>query len=306
MDEKRKQFLEQRRSGIGGSDVAGVLGVSKWATPLDVYNSKINDVSEDDLADTNEAIHFGNVLEDVVAQEFCRRTGMKVQRRNRVYRHNEHPELIANIDRAVVGERAGLECKTSSAWMADQWGESGTDEVPIPYILQCQHYMEVTGLRKWWVAALIGGNDFRWYPIPFNEDLADHIVKNCTDFWHQHVVKRVPPKPTNLEDIAKLYETTKDVRTIVATDEVFDALNRIKELKDSEKLLGGEQADCKMVIQEFMGEANTLIHPTTGDIIATWKRSESNRLDTNALKKDHPDLYGEYTTLQITRRFLTK
>lgn len=304
MDKERKQFLESRQSGVGGSDVAAILGLSKWATPLDVYNSKLQPVPDED--ETSEAMHFGNVLEDVVANEFTRRTGMKVQRRNKVYRHERHPELIGNIDRKIVGRQAGLECKTSSAWMADQWGEPGTDQIPVPYILQCVHYMNVTGLREWYVAALIGGNDFRWYTIPFNEDMSEYVVEKCVEFWNDHVKKQVPPAPINLDDVAKLYETTKDVRAITATDAVFNALEAIKDVKSQMKTLKETEDEAKLVVQEFMGEANTLLHPTTGDIIATWKSSESNRLNSKALKKDHADLYKEYTTLQTSRRFLVK
>lgn len=303
MNEERKEFLEARRSGIGGSDVAAILGLSKWRTPLDVYNSKVLEVPEND--EMSDAMHFGIVLEDVVAQEFSRRTGKKVQRRNKVYKHKDYPELLANIDRYVIAERAGLECKTSSAWMADQWGESGTDQVPIPYLLQCTHYMSVTGMKKWWVSALIGGNDFRWYPIPYNEDMANHVIEKCREFWNDHVLKKVPPAPTNLEDVAKLYETQKEIVTVAANEMVMQAIQELKDVKATAKELKDKEAEFKLIVQEHMKEGNTLLD-ANGDIVATWKASESNRLDSKSLKKDHPELYKEYTTLQTTRRFLTK
>ena len=104
-----------------------------------------------------KSAYFGNVLEEVVAQEFAKRTGLKVQRRNAILQHPAYPWMLANVDRLIVGERIGLECKTASEYLKKEWeGE----EIPVTYLLQCQHYMAVTGYEAWWIAVLIGGNKF--------------------------------------------------------------------------------------------------------------------------------------------------
>src|SRR5690625_7660159 len=114
----REEWLRERKTGIGGSDAAAVLGFSPWVSPFELYIDKTSDhVEEID----NEAIHWGNVLEDVVAEEFTRRTGIKVRRRNQIFRHKEHDWMIANIDSEVVGERALHECKTKNECKDDQW-----------------------------------------------------------------------------------------------------------------------------------------------------------------------------------------
>ena len=109
---EREQWLEERRKGIGGSDAAKVMGLSRWGGPFSVYQDKVNGVK---APVDSEAVHFGNVLEDVVAQEFSRREGVKVRRRNSMTFSEGYPFMMANIDRELVGAKIGLECKTANA-----------------------------------------------------------------------------------------------------------------------------------------------------------------------------------------------
>ncbi|RXJ70761.1 hypothetical protein CS022_22280 [Veronia nyctiphanis] len=120
-DEDRFHF--QRRLGIGGSDVAAILGLSPYRTAYEVWEEKTGRSEPDDLSD-NDRVHFGNELEDVVAREYARRTGQKVQKRNHPFVHKTQPWLRANIDRHIVGADKGLECKTADKWAArDMWGK---------------------------------------------------------------------------------------------------------------------------------------------------------------------------------------
>ena len=149
----RKAWLEARKQGLGGSDVATIAGLSKWKSQVQVFLEKTQAIEQEDVQ--SEA-YFGNVLEEVVAQEFAKRTGLKVQRRNAILQHPAYPWMLANVDRLIVGERIGLECKTASEYLKKWEGE----EIPVTYLLQCQHYMAVTGYEAWWIAVLIGGNKF--------------------------------------------------------------------------------------------------------------------------------------------------
>lgn len=150
-----EEWLAARRKGIGGSDAAAIAGLNKWKSPVAVYLEKIGQAPEENVS--SEAAYWGTVLEDVVAQEFSKRTGLKVRRRNAILQHPEHSFMLANVDRLIVGEKAGLECKTASEYLKEEWKD---DEVPAQYLIQCQHYMAVTGYDAWWIAVLIGGNKF--------------------------------------------------------------------------------------------------------------------------------------------------
>jgi len=114
----REEWLRTRKKGIGGSDASVVLGFNPWKSPFELYIEK----TSDDIRELDsEAVYWGTVLEDVIAEEFTRRTGKKVRRQNKVFIHPEYDFMIANIDRDVVGEKALLECKTTSAFNADAW-----------------------------------------------------------------------------------------------------------------------------------------------------------------------------------------
>lgn len=143
---ERLEWLKTRQTGIGGSDVAAILGLSKWKTPLDIYLAKTGEVDQEQ----SQAAYFGTILEDIVAKEFQKRTGMKVQKVNSQLSRDGW--MHANIDRAVVNPAisgnvrvqpddkqqetgrmlttdAILECKTASSFIADQWGSSQEAEI---------------------------------------------------------------------------------------------------------------------------------------------------------------------------------
>src|SRR5690625_4828851 len=188
LDMSRDEWLRERQKGIGGSDASAILGFNPWKSPFELYIEKTSDqVQEID----NEAIHWGNVLEDVVAQEFTRRTGKKVRRRNQIFKHKEHDWMIANIDRDVVGERALLECKTTNAFNADAWEG---DEIPPMYMCQLQHYMAVLDYEKAYIAVLIGGQKFVWKEIERDDEFIELMIELERDFWENHVLAGVPPE----------------------------------------------------------------------------------------------------------------
>ncbi|WP_459253609.1 lambda-exonuclease family protein [Enterococcus hirae] len=138
LDMSHQEWLEDRKRGIGGSDVATVLGLNKYKSPYQLWLEKTGQIELKDSE--SEPAYWGNVLEEVVAKEFQERTGKKVRRRNQVFEHPLHPFLRANIDRDVVGENAILECKTANQFFSKEWeGE----EVPLSYLCQVQHYMNV-------------------------------------------------------------------------------------------------------------------------------------------------------------------
>jgi putative phage-type endonuclease len=277
----RSEFLARRKSGIGGSDVAAVLGVSKWKTPFELYKDKTTDIID---VEESDILHFGNILEQVVANEFSRRNNVKVQKRNSLYRHSEHPELIANIDRYVVGG-AILECKTCSAWAQGKFGKAG-DEIPDEYQLQIQHYMYVTGIREAYLAVLIGGNEYRQFEIPYHSGLAEHAAGECVNFWQNHVLKNVPPPPT-VRDTLTDYYIAESGASITATPAIMELIEEYKTLKGDEKEVKARMEEVKFELQNF-AQTNELILNPAGDIIATWKQGKDRAtVNWKALCEDH-------------------
>lgn len=151
MTQIRIDWLKLGQSGIGGSDVAAILGLSKWRTPLDVYNSKVGEVSDEE---DNASMEWGRRLGPVIRQAYSDKTGRAVECLGHIFRSGEHPFMIANVD-GLCADRV-LEIKTSRS--GADWGEEGTDEIPEYYLTQVHHYMTVTRMELCDVAVLIGAS----------------------------------------------------------------------------------------------------------------------------------------------------
>lgn len=297
LDMDRDQWLEHRRRGIGGSDAAAIAGLNPWKSPIEVYLEKIGEMPE---PEDNERMYWGRVLEDVVAREFTERTGKRVRRRNAILHHPEHTFMTANVDRVLVGEKVGLECKTTSEYAKGDWeGE----EVPDHYILQCQHYMAVTGYKGWWIAALIGGNKFVYKYIERDEDIIDYLIQIESDFW-QLVENRTPPAVDGSESsdmvLKMLYpESEPDTETTLPSE--------AETLIGEYELAAAEEKDAKSRKDEAANKLKALLGEyevgKAGDRLVTWKTVNSSRLDTKALKAAHPEIYQEFAKKSSYRRF---
>ena len=186
-----EEQLEWRRQGIGGSDAPTIVGVNPYQQPYQLYLEKTGQAEPEDL-DDNDAVHFGNLFEELVGKEFARRLNMDVRRDNRSLTHPKYPWMRGHIDFRLVGHRKGLECKNRTWHMAKRYGEIGSDQVYEPDLIQAHHYMEILGWDEWYVAVYFGGGDFRWFHIERNAQLAEALVQLEHDFW-QCVQQRMPP-----------------------------------------------------------------------------------------------------------------
>ena len=267
------EILEARKKGIGGSDQAVLLGLSPWKTPNDLYLEKRGEVEPEDLSD-NQRIHFGEVLEDVVAQEYATRNNVKVERRNNMITSKKYPFMLANIDRKVVGVKKGLECKTADKFTYTQWGEQGSDEIPDYYRVQVEHYMIVTGYTEWDLAVLIGGNDYRDYHIQQDKELSEELIEHAAKFW-ERVEKGFPPPldfdhPGTLDLVKRMHPGT-DGTTIQLPDDLIH-WHRVKnECEGVIKQYTTVVDACKARILAAMGDAACGTLPSEG---AQYKRSQ--------------------------------
>lgn len=286
-----EQWLKQRRMSIGGSDAGAVLGFNKYQSPYSLYCEKIYpELFKKDLSD-NDAIHFGNVLEDVVAKEFAARTGKKVRRHNKMMYHDEYEFMSANVDRLVVGEKALLECKTANQYKDADWKDGN---VPGSYMAQCYHYLAVTGLERAYIAVLIGGQKFVWTTIERDEEVIDQIIEAEKDFWYNNILKQVPP-PTDdteatSEALNKMWGVTNDnVLTIRQEHEAhIKAMTSIdRQIKELQQEKRGHQNKIK----ELLGENEV---GQTTNYKVTWKPQSSVRFDSKRFKEQYPEMYEQF------------
>jgi putative phage-type endonuclease len=298
----RLDWLKTRQQGIGGSDAGAIMGVNQFKTPFQVYLDKTKEIIDEDK--TNEAAYWGNVLEDIVAREFYKRTGKKIRKKNQLLQHEEYPFMVANLDRDVVGESAFLECKTVNAFGAKEWED---EEIPPSYLIQVMHYMAVTGNEKCYISCLIGGQRFIWKEIQRDEELIRLIVEAERYFWDNHIEKGIPPPLDGSSAAEKYlnekYKTSDPGISIDLKSEYAGKIDRLLELKETIKQLEEQVKEIENNIKNELGEAE--IGYTTQHEV-NWKQVVSNRVDSKLLKKEYEDVYNKVCKESISRRFIIK
>jgi putative phage-type endonuclease len=284
-----KQQKIERQSGIGGSDVAGILGVSNWATPYSVWKSKVDPVSDED--DTNESMYWGNVLEDVVRQEFAKRTGLTVIADGKLHRHPDYPWMLANVDGEIEGLNEGLEIKTASEFAGKGWG-SDSDSVPEYYLTQGMHYCAVRGWDAVHFAVLIGGNKYRQYRVEADPELIADLIEMERAFWHDYVLPKIPP-PMTAEECLMANPRSTAGALVEASQPVVAACRKLQELKKALKEIETEAGKAEATIKEAIGSNEGLV--LDGKTIATWKNNKDKTVfDADAFEASNPDLYQKF------------
>lgn len=298
MDKRR--WLEWRRKGIGGSDVAAIAGLSKWKSAAEVYLEKIGEI---ETPEAGEAAYWGTVLEDVVAREFAERTGLKVQRRNAMFQHPEYPFMLANIDRVIVDKEHGwgvLECKTANEYLKGEWDE---DNIPDSYYLQVQHYLAVTNLNYAYIAVLIGGNKFRHKFIARDDEMIQNLIKIESEFW-QLVESRTPPEvdgsEASTELLLMLYPEAQPDTEILLPPDADILITQYETWKAEEKKVKQMVEEAENKLKALLCDNETGV---VGDRKVTWKSITSERFDTKTFKAQHPDMFKQFAKVSSSRRF---
>ena len=247
-----------RSKSIGGSEIASVMGQSRWSTPLQVWAEKTGRVEPKDLSNI-EAVEIGSELEEYVARKFVKKTGFKVKRDLRDFTHPDYPYMVGHIDRWMIGEDALLECKTCSAWKEKEWhGE----DVPIEYVLQVNWYCGLLEKKYGYFAVLIGGQKFVWKRIEFDQSLFDKQVEAARRFWEEFVLKDIAPLAVAEDNdvLERLFPSMND-KTLKLEGEWSEKYNQLIEeraagvqvIKDAEKDIDAISAQLKQVIGENEG-----------------------------------------------------
>lgn len=293
-----KDVKENRHLYIGGSDIAKVMGLSRWGTPLSLWAEKTGKIPPKDLSNV-EAVELGNDLEDFVANKFSQKTGKAVRRSPKVYQHPQYPYMVAHIDRLVTGTDELLECKTCSFFKKDEWeGE----EIPQEYILQVIWYLGITGRRIGHIAVLIGGQSFKYKQIEFDSELFDKMVEAAKDFW-QHVQDDTPVDIVASDDetLKDLYSNHSeimidliptDAQTKQACDVLEERVAYLQEIKMHIKQLQDEQKEIETSVKDIIKDNLGIKTPK---YIITWKNQTTTKFDTVKLRQERPETFEDYS-----------
>ncbi|HIW77077.1 MULTISPECIES: YqaJ viral recombinase family protein [Gordonibacter] len=291
-DEVRQQWLARRKHGIGGSDSAAILGMSPYSTPLTVWLEKTGRIEPPDLSE-KESVHWGNMLEDVVAREFAsRHTDMKVRRKNAILVSKEHPFMFASVDRLVTdadGRTGVLEIKTAGAMREHDWD----DGIPEYYLPQPTHYLAVTGYEFFCVAVLIGGQKYREFRVERDDEDISALIEAEKRFWRMVEDDVMPATTCSEADTDALTHINCD-----PSDEYLDMLDddapqirQISEVSEQIKRLEKEKRQLGNELKQMIGSAKGIQTPT---MKITWVRSNKTSFDTKRFKQEKPDEYTKY------------
>ena len=302
VDLSHKEWLAYRKRGLTGTDAGSIVGLNPYRSAFAVYQDKISDDIEQI---DNEAMRQGRDLEEYVARRFAEETGMKVRRANAIFQNEDHPIMLADFDRVIVGQKAGLECKTVSPYSSDKWDEG---KIPLHYQMQVQHYLAVSGFDCWYVAALIFGTDFIIHKIERDESMIQDLITIEERFWKENVMSKIPPEPDGsgsyTEMLRKQYFGSRKDNEVQLFG-LEEDLRRRDELKELIDRLDTEKTAIEQRVQLQMGMADSCC-ATCGSYHVSWIPTVQQRIDSKRLKEEQPFLYKQYLKESYSKRFSVK
>jgi len=334
-----QDFAQFRAKSLGGSDIAAILGLSPYRTAVDVWLEKTGKT-------VNQAdslpLRFGTFAEDFVASEYELQTQSVLLNYPNAITHPEYDYLGGHIDRYVVqashdGDAPSnasnevlpstielirskrklecignqkierlLECKTANPFRQQDWGDVGTDQVPLPYLCQSLWYLAITQIEQIDLAVLFGNSDFRIYQIHRDLAIENTLLEKAVHFWEQYVLLDIPPPAQCEADYQALFRKEDSAKSIEAPQDLVNEIQKISQIHERIEKAEGELSQIKQHIMSTMKDAQILTH--SGSTLATWKTPKASlRLDAKAIEQAHPDLVAQFMVAnQSTRRLLIK
>lgn len=260
------QKIEERKLGIGGSDMPIILGLSNYKTPYQLYLEKKGIVSTGDQMSPLQ--YWGNRLEAIIRDEFSLRNEVSVHVPDTLV-HPFYDFLRANIDGYIVEWDSILEVKCSSQYMAHEWGEDGSDSIPMSYLVQVAHYCSVMNIKHAYIAVLIGGHDYRQFKYTRDLILEKKLLDSATLFW-EAVQKDNAPPPINIIDLKMMFPKHAPGKVINISDDIYPHLQKLADAKAKIKELQEIEEDSRFNIMQYMNDCECLTDEE-GRPLVTWK-----------------------------------
>lgn len=292
------QQLEDRKHNIGGSDVAAIMGLSPWKTPVEIWKEKTTGVS---TFKETEASRMGHVLEPVVADLFAQRhPEFKVfeQEEETVF-HPKHKCMIAHADRLLScnpGLGGILEIKTS---------RYGWEALPAYYELQVRHYMAVMNLDYAYVAALFGGSEYWECRVERDSTMERVIIKHCLAFYESLSLPTCPYDAENMEDLAILFPVNETETTYIADAEFMNILSRYRDVTADLKMIEDNQKKLKVLIGNKIAGCRKAVDGAGRSLVSFPEVKGRDGFDHKRLLEDDPDTHAKYATKGLPYRRMT-
>ena len=294
----REEWLKYRTKGIGGSDVSIIAGINPFKSAHQLWLEKTGQIEPEQT--DSEYAHFGTLLEPIVRREFTQRTGIKVRQKHMLLQSEEYPFMFADLDGVINenGEMAVFEAKTASAYKQEVWEEG----IPAPYILQIQHYMAVTGAKRTYIAALVGGNHFYHHAVERDEEMIGKIIAMEKHFWATQVLGGMEPVPDGSEATTNYFNSRfreSNGETVELPEEALAVCMEYDRLSEELKRMEEAKNAAANQLKSYLKEAET---GTVGGRKVTWKLVSKSTVDTKRLKSEQPEVYSSFLKDSSYRR----
>lgn len=296
LKQSRKDWLLERAKSIGASDSSAVLGINPWKSNVELWLEKTNPESLLDQPD-NLNMRLGRDMEPILRQLFTEETGLQVRQDNHIRYDDEYPFLSTNLDGRIVGDKVPLELKTTGMW---------DGMIPDNYFCQLQHQMMVTNSPYIYFAVLVLSNFGKQFIVEKyerNERFIADMRATMVDFWMNYVVTGVAPDPVSVKDARLLYNETNQESVIEGSFDMITICEKIKDYNKDIKKIKAKADELRVSIMDTMKEDEIMTYK--GSTLSTWKKSKGKvKFDLNKFKKDHPDIYEEYSSQKDGNRML--
>jgi len=296
LKQSRKDWLLERAKSIGASDSSAVLGINPWKSNVELWLEKTNPESLLDQPD-NLNMRLGRDMEPILRQLFTEETGLQVRQDNHTRYDDEYPFLSTNLDGRIVGDKVPLELKTTGMW---------DGMIPDNYFCQLQHQMMVTNSPYIYFAVLVLSNFGKQFIVEKyerNERFIADMRSKMVDFWMNYVVTGVAPDPVSVKDARLLYNETNQESVIEGSFDMITICEKIKDYNKDIKKIKSKADELRVDIMDTMKEDEIMTYK--GSTLSTWKKSKGKvKFDLNKFKKDHPDIYEEYSSQKDGNRML--
>jgi putative phage-type endonuclease len=256
-----------RKKGVGASESATVMGLNRFMSPYELWLIKTGRKEPEDISDI-PCVYWGCIHEDNIAKHYAKVMGCEVVPVPETLFHKDYKFLLCHLDRKVKDQSKVLECKFAM-FAKDEWGPSGTDIVPLNYIIQVQHQLAVTGCDEADIAVLIGGWDFRIYNFKRDEELINRIIAEVSEFW-ACVENDTPPPLRDRRDAELAYPLAdKDLKDIKEAPNILSTIEKIKTIRATAKALEHERTKLEDDLTLYIKDSEGI--KMQDQLLVTWK-----------------------------------
>lgn len=297
-----EQQLANRSKGLGGSDIAPILGKSPYRTALDIFAEKTGKVAREDLSH-NENVAAGNYMESGIAQLYAWKNGIEIYPFTDTIFHPDYPFLLANPD-YYDNEGGVIEIKNMDVDVARSYGWPNNFQAPTHYMIQLIYYCWMVGATYGKLVCFITGSRYEVTHYERDESIEQWMSTNAIHFWQEHVLKEVPPSPSTLKDVQFLFPVSES-KQLIADSAIEKLVNEYGEINTQVSSLAKRKEEIHFLLASYMGEHDTLLS-MDDQVIATYKSHERTSFDTTRFKEDHPALYSTYLKKGSARPFVVK